>query len=222
MQGVVKKYRTFAIKTLLFILKHFKHCPIQTSLLYWRYTVPHVSSIVGIIPGTHFLWRQNFTHVVLKTLLLSLRRTACARAQFSGCSSTTNAHSETGQMGVCCQNLTLGVPVAAARSLCWLARYLKVRSLFEHPSYATFRDVLDVFIKRGIWRGMFWLRSVPVLSDVVVTFLSSVVVLIADGQFWIVPLFHSYIVFLHAAFTTAMLALISCVHLVSFVIMLHK
>jgi hypothetical protein len=40
--------------------------------------------------------------------LLPIRRTACARAQFSGCSSTTNAHSETGQMEVCCQNLTLG------------------------------------------------------------------------------------------------------------------
>jgi hypothetical protein len=36
------------------------------------------------------------------------RRTACARAQFSGCSSTTNAHSETGQMAVSCQNLALG------------------------------------------------------------------------------------------------------------------
>ena len=30
------------------------------------------------------------------------------RAQFSGCSSTTNAHSEMGQMAICCQNLTLG------------------------------------------------------------------------------------------------------------------
>jgi uncharacterized integral membrane protein len=37
-----------------------------------------------------------------------IRRTACARAQFSGCSSTTNAHSETGQMAVSCQNLPLG------------------------------------------------------------------------------------------------------------------
>jgi hypothetical protein len=37
-----------------------------------------------------------------------IRRTDCARAQFSGCSSTTNTHSETGQMAVCCQNLTLG------------------------------------------------------------------------------------------------------------------
>ena len=35
--------------------------------------------------------------------------TSCARAQFSGCSSTTNAHSETEQMAVCCQNLMLGV-----------------------------------------------------------------------------------------------------------------
>jgi len=29
-------------------------------------------------------------------------------AQFNGCSSTTNAHSETGQMAVCCQSLPLG------------------------------------------------------------------------------------------------------------------
>jgi len=36
-----------------------------------------------------------------------VRRTACARAQFSGSSSKTNAHSETGQMAVCCQNLPL-------------------------------------------------------------------------------------------------------------------
>jgi hypothetical protein len=36
-----------------------------------------------------------------------IRRTACARAQFSGCSSTTNVHNETGQMA-CCQNMTLG------------------------------------------------------------------------------------------------------------------
>jgi hypothetical protein len=39
---------------------------------------------------------------------LRLLSAACARAQFSGCSSTTNAHSETRQMAVCCQNLPLG------------------------------------------------------------------------------------------------------------------
>jgi hypothetical protein len=51
-----KKYRTFAIKTLLLILQHFKHCPLQSSPLYWWYTIPNVSSIVGMLPGTHFLW----------------------------------------------------------------------------------------------------------------------------------------------------------------------
>jgi len=51
-----KKDRTFAIKTLLLILQHFKHCPPQSSPLYWQYTVPNVSSIFGMPPGTHFLW----------------------------------------------------------------------------------------------------------------------------------------------------------------------
>ena len=54
-RGVKKKDRTFAIKTLLLILLHSKHCPFQSSPLYWRYTVPNVSSIVGMLPGTHFL-----------------------------------------------------------------------------------------------------------------------------------------------------------------------
>jgi hypothetical protein len=38
---------------------------------------------------------------------------------------------------------------------------------------------------------MFHLTTVPVLPDVVVLFLSSIVVLRAHGQFWIVPLLHS-------------------------------
>jgi len=50
-----KKYRTFDIKTLLLILQHFKHCPLQSSALYWRYTVPNVCSIAGMLPGTHVL-----------------------------------------------------------------------------------------------------------------------------------------------------------------------
>jgi len=36
------------------------------------------------------------------------RRTGCARAEFSKRRSTTNAHSEKGQMTVCCQNLPVG------------------------------------------------------------------------------------------------------------------
>jgi hypothetical protein len=37
-----------------------------------------------------------------------IRRTVCARAQFSGCSSTSNVLSDTGQMTICCQSLPLG------------------------------------------------------------------------------------------------------------------
>jgi hypothetical protein len=40
-----KKDRTFAINTLLLILHHFKQCPLQSSALYWRYTVTKVSFI---------------------------------------------------------------------------------------------------------------------------------------------------------------------------------
>jgi len=38
---------------------------------------------------------------------------------------------------------------------------------------------------------MFQLKSVQVLSDVVVKFFSSIVVLSPNGSFWIVPLLHS-------------------------------
>ena len=50
-----KKYRTFAIKNVLLILQYFKRCPLQSSPLYWRYTVSNISSIVGARPVTHFL-----------------------------------------------------------------------------------------------------------------------------------------------------------------------
>jgi hypothetical protein len=43
----------------------------------------------------------------------------------------------------------------------------------------------------GIWRGMFRLRRVPVLLDLVVTSLSSIIVLTPNGSFWVLPLLHS-------------------------------
>ena len=56
LQGVFKIDGTFAIKT---ILQNFKHSPLQSSPLYWRYTVPNFSFVVGILPGTHFLWWRS-------------------------------------------------------------------------------------------------------------------------------------------------------------------
>jgi len=54
----------FAIKTLLLILQHFKHCPLQSSPLHWRYTVPNISSIVGMLPGTHFVMVRSFHNLL--------------------------------------------------------------------------------------------------------------------------------------------------------------
>ena len=49
-----KKRPNFCYKD--FILQHFKHCPLQSNPFYWRYTIFNVSSIVEMLPGTHFLW----------------------------------------------------------------------------------------------------------------------------------------------------------------------
>ena len=67
-QRVFKKRPNFCYKD--FILQHFKHCPLQSSPLYWRYTVP-VSSIVGKLPDSYGLiclkvqTRLNFRNLKL-------------------------------------------------------------------------------------------------------------------------------------------------------------
>jgi len=62
------KDRTFAIKT---ILQHVKQCPLQSSPLYWRYTVPNVSSVVGMLPGTHSCDGAQFSYRILLNLRVS-------------------------------------------------------------------------------------------------------------------------------------------------------
>jgi hypothetical protein len=58
------------------------------------------------------------------------------KAQFSGCSPTTNAHIETGQMTVCCQNLTLGaLSSRSALSILFGAQFKKFGLCFEHGPY---------------------------------------------------------------------------------------
>jgi hypothetical protein len=110
-----------------FILQHFKHCPLQSSPLYWRYTVPNVSSIVGMLPGL-------------------IRRTACARSQFSGCSSTTNAYSETKQMAVSCQNLPLGALSSRSASSVLVGALFKKFGLFLNTGVDALCEELYVCI----------------------------------------------------------------------------
>jgi hypothetical protein len=59
-----------------------------------------------------------------------IRRTACARAQLSGCSSTNNAYSEMGQMAVCCHNLTLGAIYSRSALSLLVGALFKKFSLF--------------------------------------------------------------------------------------------
>jgi len=53
------------------------------------------------------------------------------------------------------------------------------------------KNIQSVPHKDGIWQGMFQLRSVTVLSDVDVTFFSSIIALNPNGNFWILPPLHS-------------------------------
>jgi hypothetical protein len=75
--------------------------------------VPHPPYSPDLAPADFFLFPKLKTtlkgrHFQTIVTLSLIQRTAFAHAQFSGCSLTTNAHSKTGQMAVCCQNLTLG------------------------------------------------------------------------------------------------------------------
>ena len=63
---VFKKRQNFWYKD--FILQHFKNCPLQSSSLYWRYTVPNVSSSVGMLPERTFCDGAQFSHCIFLNL----------------------------------------------------------------------------------------------------------------------------------------------------------
>ena len=87
-------------------LNHSYHCVriIQSSAYAW---LSNWNVSVKFLPSLQQNFTHKHTHCSFIVTLSLIGQTACACAQFSGCSSTTNAHSETGQMAVCCQNLTL-------------------------------------------------------------------------------------------------------------------
>jgi hypothetical protein len=105
-------------------LNHSQHCIqlIQSSpyawLSNWNVSVKFYQ-VCSKFSLSLSLTRTERERLFFQALSLSLiGQTACAHAQFSGCSSTTNAHSETRQMAVCCQNLTLGVLSSSSPTLC--------------------------------------------------------------------------------------------------------
>ena len=121
----------------------------------WNVFVKFLPSLKQNFTNTH-----THTHTHTHTLCSSsscivtwslIRRTACALAHFIGCSSTTNAPSETGQMAVCCQNLTLGA--LSSRS----ALSLLVGALFK--KFGHFLYSLVFLTKKGHLRNMQGINS---------------------------------------------------------------
>jgi len=68
----------------------------------------HIRAHTQACTRTHTHTHTSCSSSSFIVTLSLIQRTACARVQFSRCSLTTYAHSETGQMAVCCQNLVLG------------------------------------------------------------------------------------------------------------------
>ena len=104
-----------------------------------------------------------------------IRRTACAHAQFSGYSSTTNAHSEMGQMAICCQNLTLGAVSSHSMLSLLVGALFKKFSLFlntpctsgfycwihnecsKYPALASGHIVSYLWMKHVVYMSWLWL-----------------------------------------------------------------
>jgi hypothetical protein len=105
-------------------------------------------------------YRDTHTHTRFSsssfTVNLSLlRRTAYARVQFSGCSPTTNVNSETEQMAVCCQNLTLGA-LSSGSALCVLvgALFKKFGLVLNTPrtfKYTIYICIYILILGRSRW-----------------------------------------------------------------------
>jgi hypothetical protein len=89
------------------LVKQLKcHCKLFTNFEAKFHTHTHTHTRTHTHTHAHARARCSSSSFI--DALSLTRRTVCACAQFSGCSSTTNGHSETVQMTVCCKNLTLG------------------------------------------------------------------------------------------------------------------
>jgi hypothetical protein len=125
------------------LLSHFPESPRVQKNNFFKYLAnQHRGHATALSAPSGRFWQQTAICPVSE-----IRRTACALAQFSGCSSTTNAHSETGQMAVCCQNLPLDA--LSSRS----SPSVLVGELFKN---------FCLFLNTGVWCwdtavAMFWM-----------------------------------------------------------------
>jgi hypothetical protein len=119
---------------------------------------------------------HTHTRVVLQAVSSSLiRRPACARTQFSGCNSTTNVHSETGQTADCCHNLSLGaLSSRSALSVLVGALFKKFGSFLNTPRillrcFAVWCHLILLIythmFRRTCWRYIQGKRGKPISAE---------------------------------------------------------
>jgi hypothetical protein len=60
----------------LLILQHFKHCPLQSSPLYWQYTIPNVSALLECFLERTFCDGAQFSYRIFLNLLYDLETTS--------------------------------------------------------------------------------------------------------------------------------------------------
>jgi hypothetical protein len=118
--------------------------------------------------------QQNFAHTHARAccspsyfiVTLSLiRRTACARAHFSGFSSMTNAHS---QMTACCRNLTLGALSIRSALSVLVGDLFKKFGLFLNTPRSSYRSRISrvnwIHLGAGLLCTCYWNLMAPKLQ----------------------------------------------------------
>jgi len=114
-----------------------------------------------------YLWVQDAKS---RTNRLWHCNTACARVHFSGCSSTTNARSETGQMTVCCQNLTLGALSSRSALTVLVGALFKKFGLFLNTPRIKFIQQLCIQPEDGLQSRNMSLLIIKVVPRLVILY----------------------------------------------------
>jgi hypothetical protein len=142
LQGVFKKRPNFYYKD--FILQHFKHCPLQSSPLYWRYTVLKFLPLLECFLEGTFCDGAQFSYRIFLNLRVFKKRPNFLNSSPTskeGALRLLSAPSGTfwQQTAICPVSLWALVVelhplnwarAQAVRWICWLASYLKISVFF--------------------------------------------------------------------------------------------
>ena len=135
------------------------------------YLTAVISTCVHVLKVGSTVVSQYFDSVSSLIVTLSqIQRRACARVHFSVCSSTTNARSETGQMTVCCQNLTLGALSSRSALTVLVGALFKKFGLFLNTPRIKFIQQLCIQPEDGLQSRNMSLLIIKVVPRLVILY----------------------------------------------------